>query len=147
MVQFNTEKIMVPIDKIMPNRWNPNYQDKRVFEKQKKSIRELGMLGSILVRKIDNHTFCDYEIMDGEHRWKALKEEGSVECPVEVIKGEVSDGDAQLLTILLNNLRGKDDIFKRAKILQVLNENQLQLLPFTEREIEHEKRFVKLDFS
>lgn len=144
---FKTEKIVVPIDKIMPNRWNPNYQEKEVFEKQKKSINELGFLGSILVRKINNHTSADYEIMDGEHRWKASKEQGYTKIPVEVIKGEVSDQDAQLLTILLNNLRGKDDVFKRAKILEALDEGQLSLLPFTKEEIEHEKRFVQFDFS
>jgi len=143
---FRTEKLTVPIDKVMPNRWNPNYQEKVVFEKQKKSVEELGFLGSILVRKI-NHTTCDYEILDGEHRWKAAKEHGYTEIQIECIKGEVLDKEAQLLTILLNNLRGKDDVFKRAKILEALDQNQLSLLPFTEEEIEHEKRFVQFDFS
>ena len=146
MVEFKTEKKFVPIDKILPNRWNPNFMTKEVFEKQKNSIHQLGFLGSILVRKI-NHTSCDYEIMDGEHRWKALKESNATECPVEIIQGEVSNEDAQLLTILLNNLRGSDDVFKRAKILESLDEKRLSLFPMTKDEIEHEKRFVKFDFA
>lgn len=146
MIEFKTTKEFVPIDKILPNRWNPNFMTKEVFEKQKESLRHLGFLGSIIVRKI-NHTSCDYEIMDGEHRWKALKEEGATECPVEIIIEEVSDTDAQLLTILLNRLRGQDDIFKKAKILAALNEKQLSLLPMTKEEIEHEKRFVVFDFA
>lgn len=146
MNNFQTNKLVVSIDRVVPNRWNPNFQDSRMFDKQKKSLDELGFLGSILVRKI-NHTAADYEIMDGEHRWKAAKEAGYTEITVEVIKGEVSDTQAQLLTILLNNLRGKDDIFKRAEILETLDEGQLQLLPFTTEEIENEKKFVNFDFS
>lgn len=143
---FRTVKVRAKIDKVVPNKWNPNYQDDPTFKKQKKSIDELGFLGSILVRKIKD-TFYEYEIMDGEHRWKAAKEAGYTEIDVEVVQEEVSDSQAQLLTILLNNLRGKDDVFKRAKILEALDAGQLALLPMTEDEIEHEKRFVKFDFS
>lgn len=143
---FKTEKLTVDIDKVVPNRWNPNIQEKAIFEKQKKSIDELGFLGSILVRRI-NHTACDYEILDGEHRWKAAKEQGYTQIQVECFIDDLSDSDAQLLTILLNNLHGKDDVFKRAKILEALSERQLQLLPFTQEEIEHEKKFVNFNFS
>src|SRR3990167_4523362 len=143
---FKTEKLTVDIDKIMPNPWNPNIQEKAIFEKQKKSIDELGFIGSIIVRRI-NHTTCDYQILDGEHRFKAAKEHGYTQIQVECFIGDLFDNDAQLLTILLNNLHGKDDVFKRAKILEVLNEGQLQLLPFTQEEIEHEKKFVNFDFS
>lgn len=115
-----------------------------MFAKQKKSIEEMGFLGSILVREHEVSTY--YEILDGEHRWKALKEAQATECPVENI-GKISDKDAQLLTVLINNLHGKDDVFKRAKILEALEEGQLSLLPMTEEEIEHEKQFVKFDFA
>jgi len=132
MVNFRTEKRMVPIDNILPNPWNPNVMEKFMFEKAKQSVRELGFLGSILVRQ---HTVDGYyQILDGEHRWKVLKEEGESQCPVEVIIGEMSEEEAKLLTNLINNLRGKDDIFKRAKILEALNEGQLQLLPMTSEE-------------
>lgn len=143
-VEYKTTKLMVEIDKVRPNRWNPNVMDKVTFGKQKKSIEEMGFLGSILVR--DHEIEGYYEILDGEHRWKALKEAGATEVPVETV-GKISDQDAQLLTILINNLRGKDDVFKRAKILEALNESQLSLLPLTKEEIEHEKQFVKFDFG
>lgn len=145
-IKFATDKIVVPIDKITPNRWNPNTMDSKMFEKARKSVQELGFMGSILVRRI-NHTSADYEIMDGEHRWKVLKEEGATECPVEVITRDVSDQEAQLLTVLINNLHGKDDIFKRAEIFKALDQGQTQLLPFTEEEIENEKKFITFDFG
>lgn len=144
MNNFKTEKKEVDIDKVRPNQWNPNVQDKKIFEKEKKSIQDLGFLGSILVR--DHAVTGYYEILDGEHRWKACKELGYTKIPVESI-GKISDKEAQLLTVLINNLRGKDDIFKRAKILEQLESGQLELLPMTAEEIEHEKRFVQFDFS
>lgn len=142
MNKFNTEKKIVPIDHIVPNRWNPNVQSGDMFKKGVASVEALGMLGSILVRK----TAGVYEILDGEHRWRYMKELGYTECPVEDM-GEIEDSQAQLLTVLLNNLRGKDDVEKRAKIYEALDEGQLQLLPFSQEEIANEKALFKFDFS
>lgn len=144
MNNFRTTKLEVDIDQIQPNPWNPNQMDSKTFEKEKKSITELGFLGSVLVREHNVKGY--YQILDGEHRWKALKELGYTKVTIENI-GEISDEEAKLLTVLINNLRGKDDVFKRAKILEALQEGQLSLLPMTAEEIEHEKRFVEFDFS
>jgi len=142
MNKFNTAKKQVQIDEIMPNPWNPNVQDKATFEKEKKSIQELGMLGSILVRDY----FGKYQILDGEHRWKAAKELGYTEMTVETM-GEISDQQAKFLTIHLNNLRGKDDVFKRAAILKELEQGQLEMLPWSQEEIENEKQLITFDFA
>lgn len=145
MNNFATEKKKVPINNVFPNPFNPNFMDKATFEKEKKSIQELGMLGSIIVRRhiVPEH----YEILDGEHRWKSCKELGYTEITIEVITKDVSDQEMKLLTILLNNLRGRDDIFKRAAILKELNEGQIQLLPWSTEEIENEKKLVSFDFD
>lgn len=145
-VDFATERLLVPIDEIVPNPYNPNYMEKGMFEKAGKSVDELGFLGAILVRRV-NHTSAKYQILDGEHRWKLLKERNATECPVDVITRDVSDQEAQLLTVLINNLHGKDDIFKRAEIFKALDEGQTQLLPFSADEIEHEKKFITFDFG
>ena len=56
---FTTEKKVVPIDDVIPNPYNPNYMDKAMFEKARKSLEELGMLGSIIVRNYARpHTKC-----------------------------------------------------------------------------------------
>lgn len=145
MNNFATEKKTVPIDSVMPNPFNPNFMDKATFAKEKASIKELGMLGSIIVRRhiVPEH----YEILDGEHRWKAAKELGYTEMTVEVITRDVPDQEMKLLTILLNNLRGKDDIFKRAAILKELSEGQTQLLPWSAEEVENEKKLVSFNFD
>jgi hypothetical protein len=142
MNDFRTVKKTVPIDEVMPNEWNPNVMDPTTFEKEKKSIKELGFMGSILVRDYFGH----YQILDGEHRWKAMKELGYTEITVETV-GEISDQVTKMLTIHLNNLRGKDDIFKRAAILKELSDGQLELLPWSKEEIENEKKLVSFDFA
>lgn len=143
--KFTSTKLVVPIDKIAPNRWNPNVQSKETFEKTKQSIEKFGLVGSVYVREI-NHTSADYEILDGEHRWKAAKEMGYTEIPVENL-GAITDDQVKVLTVLFNNLRGKDDVEKRAAIFKQLDAGQLQLLPFTAEQIEAEKSLVDFDFS
>lgn len=144
MNNFTTIKLEVPIDDIHPNPFNPNVMDKATFAKEKKSIEELGMLGSILVREhiVPGH----YEILDGEHRWKVLKELNYTIVPVENI-GKIPDSQMKFLTIHLNNLRGKDDVFKRAAILKELSDGQLELLPWSAEEIENEMKLVSFDFA
>lgn len=144
MNNFATTKVEVNIDDIRPNPWNPNQMDSKTFEKEKKSITELGFLGSIIVREHNIPGY--YEILDGEHRWKAAKELGYTKMAVESV-GKISDQQVKLLTILLNNLKGKDDVFKRAKLLEALDEGQLQLLPMTADEIENEKRLISFDWD
>jgi len=141
-MNFRTTKKLVNINEIKPNPWNCNVQSKEMFDKEVQSIKELGMIGSILVRETCGY----YEIIDGEHRYKACLELGYVELPVETI-GEIPDNEAKTLTILLNNLRGKDDIEKRARIFQQLEQGQLQLLPFTDEQIKNEKQLVEWSFD
>lgn len=142
MQKFSTTKKVVPIDQVVPNKFNPNIQTKQMFEKGVNSVKEFGMLGSILVRELAGM----YEIVDGEHRWKYAKELGYKEITIESL-GEISEDKLKVLTILLNNLKGKDDIEKRVAIYESLSAGQLQLLPFTEEEIENEKKLFKFDFA
>ncbi len=138
-----TEKITIPIDKVIKNFWNPNQMSKAVFEKMKQTIKDKGLFGSIICRKYGEK----YQILDGEHRMKACLELGWTELPVECATDEMSDQDVQFWTIYFNNTRGKDDIEKRSKILENLALGQAQLLPWTEQEIENEKALFKFDFS
>lgn len=143
MAKYTTKKITVSIIEVHPNPWNPNVQSKEMFEKTKNSLKEMGTLGTILCRKVG----IIYQILDGEHRWLGKKENGDTEISIEVIEQEVSDNDAKLLTILLNNIKGNDDVLKRAEILKELNKGQLSLLPFNEEEIKNELELLDFDFS
>jgi hypothetical protein len=49
-----------------------------------------------------------YEIIDGEHRWRAAKELGLTELPCWNL-GLIDDADARELTVVLNETRGQPD--------------------------------------
>lgn len=140
---FKTTKKVILIDEVMPNPWNPNVQDKGLYEKNKKQIEALGFFGSIIAREY----FGRYQILDGEHRWKIAKELGYTEIPVEIVVGPMSDSQAKFHTVNFNNSRGKDDIFKRAQIFQEMDAGQQELLPFSAEEIENEKQLITFDFA
>lgn len=64
------------ITDIKPNTWNPNQMTPEEFEELKKEISHLGKPPKpTILRKKDNF----YEIVDGEHNYRALKELGFTE--------------------------------------------------------------------
>ncbi len=144
MNTFKTEKLLVPIDKIVVNPFNPNVMPKATFEKMKQTIKEKGLFGSIICLK---HGEDRYMILDGEHRTKACRELGYTNLTVECSVDEMDTKEIQFWTIYFNNTRGKDDVEKRSKILEALSQGQCQLLPWTEEEIKNEKDLFKFDFS
>lgn len=141
MNNFTTTKLTVPIDNVVPNPNNPNKQTKEMFQKEIESIKTYGLLGAITVR---NFAGC-YEIIGGEHRWKACKELGWTEIPIETV-GEMSNNDANALLIILN-MQGVKDIEQIAKIVEELSLGQKQLLPYSEEELENLQKLFKFDFS
>lgn len=108
------EAIVVPIDKIEPNPWNPNVQSDEIYAKEIASIEKFGFVDPITVREVG---FDRFQIIDGEHRWKAGREH-SEECrPADGVHvgyvalpcwnlGLIEDADAREMTVVLNETRG-----------------------------------------
>ncbi len=105
----------VDLKSILPNPWNPNKQTEFVFEKERNSIREHGFIDPILVREKGKK----FEIIDGEHRFKAAELEGFKSIPVNNL-GKVSDATAKQLTIIMNETRGTADNELLSKLLKDL---------------------------
>lgn len=143
MNNFPTKRQKVPIRKVKPNTWNPNKQSDFMFDKAKKSIEKNGMIDPVLVRETPGE---EYEIIDGEHRWRACKELGFTEIIIENA-GEIDIKTAKLLTLLMNNIKGEDDVLKRAEILKQLNNGQRSLFPATEKEIKEILDLLDFDFE
>lgn len=101
-IRVNIEE--VEISKISANSWNPNKQSDFIFEKERASIREYGFLDPILVREKGKK----FEIIDGEHRFKAAIAEGFKKIPVNNL-GKVSDEVCKQLTVIMNETRGQAD--------------------------------------
>lgn len=104
----------VALADLVPNPWNPNEMDPDDYEKARASIRRFGFIDPITVRRQG----VAYQIIDGEHRWKAAKDEGLDEVLATVI--DVDDADAEQLTFILNELRGKPNPQKLAALVRDL---------------------------
>ena len=106
--------IYVDIDKVRPNNYNPNVMDTEKFEALKDFCQTQGAekLDPIWVR---NDGVGNYEIIDGEHRWKAAKEVGWKRLRAFIIDMNV-DG-AKAFNVRKNRERGKLHPKKMGKIL------------------------------
>lgn len=130
---------------IVPNRWNPNRQDRFMFEKEVASLRRFGPVVPVVVRipgtgspsavgprrssgqgrapsatgraSASPGPSTKRELIDGEHRWKAAKQLGFTELPVWDL-GAVDDATAKQLTIVLNETKGSADPEALAELLR-----------------------------
>lgn len=107
-----------PIEALSPNPWNPNVMDDEMYRKELASLRRFGYVNPVLVRELA-HTV---QIIDGEHRWKGLKQLGYRELETTVIEG-LTDEEAKQLTIVLNETRGRADPKKLGVLLGELLQN------------------------
>lgn len=144
----------VPISIIHKNWYNPNIQSPEIYQKVKDVIVSDGMkLKDVLKVRICKEPLCElaktefhYQLVDGEHRYKACKELGIQTIDILDL-GEMSDDEARRDTLNFNNLRGDDDPLKRAKMYDKMNPNQLALLAFSDKQISEEKNLLQFDFK
>ena len=135
--------VRLKIDDLIPTEENPNKMSDFIYQRMKDTIKEKGLFGSIICRPKAGQ----FQILDGEHRWKACKELGMTELPIEVSVEEISDQETKFWTLYFNNTKGKDDIEKVVQIFNEIDAGQAQLLPFTEDEIKNTKDLFNFDFS
>src|SRR3990167_6244463 len=140
---FKTKKVIANIQNVFVNKWNPNVQSDFLYQKEKDSIQKFGFIGSIIVRELDIPN--TYEIIDGEHRYRACKELKYSQIPVETV-GQLNDNEAKVLLMLMN-IKGKDDLEKQAALFKSIGKTQLSLLPFTEQEINNVIDLFNFDFT
>lgn len=138
---MKSEHRMVPITELNPNAWNDNRMSPKMYEKERRSIRDFGFIDPITVRP---RAEGGYEILDGEHRWRAASEEyaagtaGLAELPVTVLV-DCDDRTAKKLTIILNRMRGQSQQELTAKLVASLAPEGLDdltnHLPFDDGEL------------
>jgi len=128
--------VTLPVSSIKPNDWNFNVMTPRLYEKAKASIKKFGFVAPVVVRPLGDGT---YELVDGEHRWKAAVELGLTHIPAVVLE-EYEDAEAKALSIALNEIKGKADAPRLAAVLYDLTlmpnaEELLEPLPFLDKEL------------
>jgi hypothetical protein len=123
--------LWVPRARIRPNPWNVNKENAFQYAKLLESIQEFGFIDPLLVREVGS----DYEIIGGEHRWKAGSDLGMTEFPIVVTTAD--DRQAKKLSLIDNELHGQADPVKLADLLKELVddtsiEDTLKALPYDE---------------
>lgn len=125
-----------PTNKLRPNPWNPNHMDDFMFGKVEASINKLGMSAPIIVRDMGDY----YEVIDGEHRWRAAQQLNLKTVPIWNL-GDISDEKAKQLTIVLNETRGQADRERLGELLRDLVTSEvtsdlLAVLPYERADFE-----------
>ncbi len=138
---------MLDVADIVPNDYNPNIMQEGEYEGLKKTIAREGFKQHILVRPHDIEA-GKYIIIDGEHRWKILKELGALRMPCSI--EQKSREEAMIETITMNKFRGEFDSVKLAEMLVELHKSLSpdQLSELTGFSKEEQASYVQmLDFD
>lgn len=103
----------VSVDWLKPNEYNPNRQSEHEFDLLKRSIQEDGFTQPVLC-------LPDGRIVDGEHRWRAMKALGKETIPV--VKVDMSEAQRRVSTIRHNLARGSHDVELTATVFKDLEQ-------------------------
>lgn len=107
----------VDIDSVTPNNYNPNRQADKEFELLCRSIEEDGFTQPIIVHKETN------QIVDGEHRWRALKVLSAKNpkfLKIPVVMVDMDMAQRMIATLRHNRARGSENINKAADVIREL---------------------------
>jgi ParB-like chromosome segregation protein Spo0J len=153
----------LPITKVTPNPWNPNKQTERQYAAEMESICDNGFVMPIIVRKHPEKKGY-YEIVDGEHRWKALQQiavenkkgKGNVPSLVEnkeipAIVLSIDEAKAKRLTVIMNETRGRADLTSLgtllAELAPELGDDLIIGLPYTPEQLNEILDIAKFDWT
>lgn len=157
---------LLPIGEVEPNAWNPNQMSDRTFQAAQESLLAYGFVTPIVVRPHPEDP-ARFEIIDGEHRWRAMRAFGDEGLPPGVsdaLKDLVArglipaqvvpmpDAWAKKFTIIANETRGRADAVELGVLLQELAKDtdlaELQKgLPFSTQELEELIKVGEFDWD
>ena len=161
----------IAIDKLVAHPDNPNRMSKTNFAKLVCNIERTGRYEPLVVRPCpqknchscpasvcginssrnpDDDRISCFQIINGHHRWQALRELGYKTA--DAIVWDIDDQDADVLLATLNRLGGSDVLDKKMALLKRLNQRMearelAKLLPQTARQIERLTSILNTRFS
>ena len=151
-IKRNVDLRFVKPEEIEQNEWNPNSMEQHKFDALVNSIKDRGFKQPLLVREAKSEDGTPlYQIIDGEHRWKAAIEAKVSEIPVVVVESD--EIESKLDTIAMNNLRGEMMSVGLAElIVEIKNEKGLEYLKkysgFMESQlVDYEKLLIPPDLN
>lgn len=140
-----TQLKTIDIKKLSPHPQHINRMSEELLSKLKENIAHTGIHQPLLVRERSGKKGA-YDILDGHSRWQALKalNEKSVQCII--VKAD--EPIAELLIGSLNALRGSENPYERALLVNRLTEHLpkktlVTLLPESEAQLEDLLQLLK----
>jgi len=133
----------IPLSKLVPHPDNPNQMTGSTFAKLLRNIERTGRYEPLIVRPFRKRK-GRFQIINGHHRFKALKKLGKRKA--DAIVWDVDDEQTDILLATLNRLSGSDVLAKKVALLKRLTEKMnarqlARLLPKTPGQI---KRLIDL---
>lgn len=128
----------IALDKLVAHPDNPNRMNKVNFTKLVRNIERTGRYEPVVVRPHPQKP-GNFEIINGEHRCKALRQLGHEKA--DAIVWDIDDEQTDILLATLNRLCGSDEVGKKLALLKRLNEKMVaaelaKLLPYKQKQIE-----------
>lgn len=154
-MNINTDNKVVDINLVQPNTYNPklnfreNEDNAKEFEKIKESIKIAGQIQAILVREIEGDKF---EIINGYHRWEAMKELGFTEIEVKNL-GKIDFDTAVSRALLTEDTKVPIDSIELASLIKelVTKEKPIEywseLLPYDAEIIQNKIEMLDFDWD
>jgi ParB-like nuclease domain len=121
MVTLHNSSKLISVEAINKNDWNPNFVTKIMQDTIVDDIRQNGFIGEIVIQKYNTRLERNNVIINGEHRFEALKKLGQKEIPVIIL--DIPDSKAKALSIRLNREHGELMPDKLSEILKSLSED------------------------
>lgn len=112
------EVALVPVGKLHPSpKPNSNKMEPAEFDLLVAGMKAFGCVQPLLVRPRPEAkpAAAEYEIVDGQHRWRAAKQAGLAK--VLVVVAHTDDQVSALLGLSLNRLRGETDLTVASEVL------------------------------
>jgi len=166
--RFENRVSRIALDKLVAHPDNPNRMSKTNFAKLVRNIERTGRYEPLVVRPCpssslrtgpqknchscasrnpDDDRISCFQIINGHHRWQALRELGYKTA--DAIVWDIDDQNADILLATLNRLGGSDILEKKLALLKRLNQRMevgklAKLLPLRAGQIE---RLTELTIS
>ena len=130
---------IVQIEQVVPNTWNPkdaiadNPENAKNYERIKKSLAAHGQLDPILVREVNGR----FEIVNGYHRYMALKEAGADEVEIKNL-GKIDDARAKAIALATEDAKVSLNRVKVAEMVDAIlsaDPSMLDLFPYNEGDV------------
>ena len=154
-MEINTNNLVVKIELLKPNDYNPkldfrvNEDNAKEYEKIKNSLRIAGQISPVIVRELEDGT---YEIINGYHRWEAMKELGYTEIEIKNL-GKIDFDLAVSRALLTEDTKVPIDnielaeLLKRVVTLEKTVEYWADILPYEPETIQAKIDMVNFDFA